>query len=66
MMSFSNIDNIEYNFLCNQKQVFEKRYNNLKENKVLKALGLIRDIRYYYDFRLYLVDLYYILKYKGN
>ena len=64
------IKNIEYliklsnenNFFISQKKVFEKRLNNLENNKVINVFFSIIYFKYYYSWRIWLVDIYYVLK----
>lgn len=57
-----NISKSERNiiFFRKQKEVFEHRYESIKNMKLLENIKLIFKIKYYYNFRLWFVDLYYI------
>lgn len=53
-------------FLNQQNQVFKERYNVVKNRNILKNLKLLLKIKYYYAFRLWSVDMYYIFKYRKS
>lgn len=51
----------EYTFLKKQLQIYEHRYEIIKNNRIFKAILMIKKIRYYGRPRYWLTDLYYIL-----
>lgn len=53
-------------FLSNQRDVFIKRKEILQSKNMLKAIFQIRYLKYYFSLRLYLVDIYYIFKFKNE
>ena len=52
-------------FEC-QMKIFETRYNLVKNHDLIKYLGLLKNIKYFYNIRLVFSDIYYIIKYRGE
>lgn len=65
MIKLVKDENKIISFLKKQKYVFEMRYNCVKTRDIICNIKLIKYNKYYYNMRLWLSDMYYILRYRG-